>query len=260
MERLMEFFRFGLNDYSLALLTFFLLLVPAALYIMGLMEGRVGRVMFLSGILLHLTSIIHRGLLLGWLPLTEKHDNLSLMAFVAALLYLYLMRSNKYKAITRYALPFICGMIFVALKFKTINTISPFMQSPWFFAHSLFYFLAFAWFGLAACFGLHYVLTGEGEYEVVQYRLLSQGWILLSVALFAGSVWFYLAYGTYWLWSAKELWISITWLYVGLYLHARLMRSFHGVPAAVMGVLVFGVALFTYFGVGTVIPSPPTQF
>ncbi len=79
-------------------------------------------------------------------------------------------------------------------------------------------------------------------------------------ARFAGSVWFYMAYGTYWLWTSKEMWISITWLYVGLYLHARLMTRFRGVPAAVMGVLVFGVALFTYFGVGTVIPSPPTQF
>ncbi len=240
-----------------------MLLAPAAFYIMALMEGRAGRAMFGTGLALHALSIAHRGAVLGWLPLTEKHDNISFMAFVTALVFWYISRidrNEKFKSLGRYALPLICGMIFVALKFHTINTMSPFMQTPWFFAHSLFYFISYAFFAIAACLGTHYVISGESEYEVMEYRLLSLGWILLSVSLFAGSVWFYFAYGTYWLWTSKEMWISITWLFVGLYLHARLMRSLHGVPAAVMGVFVFGVALFTYFGVGTVIPSPPTQF
>ena len=182
------------------------------------------------------------------------------MAFVAALVFLYISRQGRFKSLSWYALPLICAMIFVALKFHTINTIGPFMHTYWFYAHTLFYFISYAFFAIAACIGTHYVASGESEYEVLQYRLLSFGWILLSVSLFSGSVWFYLAYGTYWLWTSKEMWISITWLFVGLYLHARLMRPLHGVPAAVIGVLVFGVALFTYFGVGTVIPSPPTQF
>ena len=259
----MEFFRFGLNDYGLAVLTFFMLLAPAAFYIMALMEGRTGRAMMGAGLALHAVSIAHRGALLGWLPLTEKYDNISFMAFAAAVLYYFVSRNDrneKLRSLGRYALPLICGIIFVALKFRTINTISPFMQTNWFMAHSMFYFISYAFFAIAACLGTHYVVSGESEYEVAQYRLLSLGWILLSVSLLCGSVWFYLAYGTYWLWTSKEMWISITWLFVGLYLHARLMRPLHGVPAAVMGVFVFGVALFTYFGVGTVIPSPPTQF
>jgi len=256
----LEFFRFGLNNYGLAVLTFFLLLAPAACYIMALMEGRSGRAMMGAGLALHALSIAHRGAVIGWLPLTEKHDNISFMAFAAAIVLWYISRNEKFKDLGRYALPLICAMLFVSLKFHTINSISPFMQTPWFFAHSLFYFISYAFFAMAACLGTHYVVSGDSLYEVLQYRLLSFGWILLSVSLFSGSVWFYFAYGTYWLWTSKEMWISITWLFVGLYLHARLMRPLQGVPAAVMGVLVFGVALFTYFGVGTVIPSPPTQF
>ncbi len=249
------------------MLTFFMLLAPAVFYIMALMEGRAGRVMLGAGLALHALSIAHRGALLGWLPLTEKYDNISFMAFVTAIVFWYISRNDrrnqrneKFGSLARYALPLICVMLFVSLKFHTINSISPFMQTPWFFAHSFFYFVSYAFFAIAACLGTHYVVSGDSQYEVLQYRLLSLGWILLSVSLFAGSVWFYFAYGTYWLWTSKEMWISITWLFVGLYLHARLMRSLYGVPAAVMGVLVFGVALFTYFGVGTVIPSPPTQF
>ncbi|KKL63458.1 hypothetical protein LCGC14_2174910 [marine sediment metagenome] len=263
----MEFFRFGLNDYWIAVLTFIMLVTPAAFYIMALMEGRLGRAMFGTALVLHAVSIAHRWAQLGWLPLTEKHDNISFMAFTVALLYFYLDRGwerqkgeGLLKQLQLYALPLVCALLFTAAMFMPINTISPFMQTPWFFVHSFFYFVSFALFALAACLGTQYVISGEGRYEVMQYRLLSYGWILLSISLFAGSVWFYLAYGTYWLWTSKEMWISITWLYVGLYLHARLMTRFRGVPAAVMGVLVFGVALFTYFGVGTVIPSPLTPF
>jgi hypothetical protein len=251
---------FGLDDYGLTVLSFFLLVIPAGFYIMGLMGGKSGRVLFSAGLVMHALSIAHRGALLGRLPLTERHDNISFVAFVIALIYLFLSRKRDMRQAANWLLPLICGVVFVAVGHRTINTVSPFMQTPWFYTHSLFYFMSFAFMGAASALGIHFVATGDAAYEVLEYRLLSIGWILLSMALFAGSVWFYLAYGTYWLWTSKELWISITWLYVGLYLHARLMTGLKGRPAAVMGVLAFAVAMFTYFGVGTVIPSPPTQF
>lgn len=272
----MEFFRFALNEYQLAVLMLFMLLAPAAFYVMGLMEGgqgRAGRRMFIAGLVLHFLSIAHRGLLLGWLPITEKRDNISFMTFVLALLYFYLdgrmdsrggeadkgMDKNM-KNLQWLVIPLICVLIFVAVMHRTVNTLSPFMLTPWFFAHTFFYFLSYAFFALAACLGTQYIISGRAEVEVFQYRMLSLGWILFSVSLFAGSVWFYLAYGTYWLWTSRELWIAITWLWLGLYLHARLMRGYRGEPVAVLGVLVFAVALFAYFGVGSVISSPPTQF
>ena len=123
----MEFFRFGLNNYGLAVLTFFMLLAPAACYIMALMEGRAGRAMLGAGLALHALSIAHRGALLGWLPLTEKHDNISFMAFAVAVLYCYISRNGRnerFKDLGRYALPLICAMLFVSLKFHTINFMS----------------------------------------------------------------------------------------------------------------------------------------
>ena len=40
--------------------------------------------------------------------------------------------------------------------------------------------------------------------------------------LVAGGIWGYYAWGTYWLWTPKELWTSILWLFYALWLHLRL--------------------------------------
>jgi ABC-type transport system involved in cytochrome c biogenesis permease subunit len=70
-----------------------------------------------------------------------------------------------------------------------------------------------------------------------------------------GGVWAYLAWGTYWLWTPKELWTVLLWLFYSLYLHARLMGWWTGRPAVVLGIAGFGVVMFTYLGVGLLMKS-----
>lgn len=250
----------GLDEYGVSVLTVFLILIPTAFYILGALEGRLGRYLFSAGLVIHGLSILHRGLLTGRLPLSEKHDNISFMAFSMALMYLYLIRKKDARDFSVIVPPLISVFMFISIGFSPADSISPFLNTPWFYLHSFLYFLSYAFFGISASTGVLYILKGGPDYEQLQYKSAACGWIILSLSLFAGSVWFYIAYGTYWLWTSKELWITITWLYYGLYLHARLMRGLKGKPASVIGALGFAVALFTYFGVGTVIKSPPTQF
>lgn len=250
----------GLGDEGQSLLNIFLVLIPATLYILGLMEGKKGYYFFLAGIFFHLLSIILRALTLQTIPLTEKHDNISFMAFSMALTYLYFYKKSDMKNLGVIALPLIAVFMFIAVKHMPINTISPFLKSPWFYLHMFFYFIGYGFFGISACIGLLYLFSGKEEHELLQYKAGIHGWIMLSVSLVLGSIWFYMAYGMYWLWTSRELWATLMWFFYGLYMHARYIKGFSGRPAAVLGVLGFLVALFTYFGVGTIIPSPPTQF
>jgi ABC-type transport system involved in cytochrome c biogenesis permease subunit len=70
-----------------------------------------------------------------------------------------------------------------------------------------------------------------------------------------GGIWAYLAWGTYWLWTPKELWTVILWLYYSLYLHARLRPWWSGRPISVMSVAGFLIVLFTYLGVSLFMKS-----
>ena len=224
------------------------------------MDGKTGRLLFVAGLITHASAILLRGFALGGIPLTEKHDNISFMAFSTALCYLYFSRKGRMKELAVTALPLISVILLVSLAYSPINTVSPFMRSPWFYIHMLFYFISFGFFGVSSALGVHYLVSGNSGHEALQYKAAIFGWIVFSASLVAGSIWFFMAYGTYWLWTSRGLWTTLTWFYYGLYLHLRLMKGFRGRPAGVVGVLGFAVALFTYFGVGRVIPSPPTQF
>ncbi len=247
-------------DDSRIIITYALLLITASLYIMGLLKGKRGYYLFLSGIGLHLLGMLLRGLETGSIPLTEKHDNISFMAFSMALAYAYVSRKKDIKNLDILVLPLIALFLFVSLIHIPINTISPFLKTPWFYLHTFLFFSSYGLFGVGSCIGLLYFFYRNTEYEALQYRAIMSGWILYTIALIAGSVWFFIAYGTYWLWTPKELWTTLTWFYYGLYLHIRLMKGFRGLPASVVGILGFAFALFSYFGVGTILPSPPTDF
>ncbi len=237
-----------------------LVLVASVLYAMGMMEGRAGRVMFFSGLSLHVVTLIHRGAVLGWLPLTEKLDNVSWMALSMALCHWYYTTRDRLGDVNLISLPMIVVLNVSALAFRPVNTMTPFMHSPWFFLHTLFYSISYGYMGMASAIGIQSLIARRPEYEPLAYRAAMAGWIAISVSLCAGSIWFFVSYGTYWLWSAREMWITIMWLYWSLYLHARLMRGLKGTPARVIGAAGFAVAVFAYFGVGTIIPCPPTDF
>lgn len=250
-----------IDPYAQELVAFMLLVLPALFYIMALYEDRKGTWLFGVGIGLHLASIAERWMYTGLIPLSEKRDNISFMALCIAALYLTIRARRGTRGLINVLAPItICGLLVVATGFRTMDSISPFMQTPWFYGHVIFYFASYAMFALSACYGVTNALAPDDAKEWSQYRLASVGWIHLSASLICGSIWFYIAYGHYWLWTSKELWITTLWLYYGVYLHARLMPELRGRTAAIIGALGFAVALFTYFGVGAVIPSPPTQF
>lgn len=250
----------GIGEEGRALLSIFLILLPASFYIMGLMGGKKGHFLFLCGIFFHIISVAERALTVGSVPLAEKHDTISFMALASAAVYAFFGRKAGSDKLGMVALPLVSSLLIVSSLYLPINTVPPFLKSPWFYLHIFFYFSGYAFFGIAACAGIYYVYSGDSEYEPLQYRGIIYGWVLFSVSLVIGSIWFYVAYGTYWLWTSRELWTTLTWSYYGMYLHARYIRGLTGRPVAIIGSAGFLVALFAYFGVGTIIPAPPTQF
>jgi ABC-type transport system involved in cytochrome c biogenesis permease subunit len=81
------------------------------------------------------------------------------------------------------------------------------------------------------------------------------GYSFFSASMVSGGIWGYYAWGTYWLWTPKELWTSILWLFFSLYPHLRLKGPAWDRTVAWGGIIGFGVTLFTYLGVSLLMKS-----
>ncbi|HAV42339.1 MAG TPA: c-type cytochrome biogenesis protein CcsB, partial [Acidobacteria bacterium] len=87
-------------------------------------------------------------------------------------------------------------------------------------------------------------------YDLIAYRAVAAGFPLFTLgALVFGMIWASRAWGRYWSWDPKEVWSLITWLFYALYLHTRLVMGWKGKRSALIAIIGFLAALFTFFGV-----------
>lgn len=228
------------------------------LYIGGSFKRR----FLVAGCLAQAAYLLIRGVRLGRVPLVGPHDTLIfLAASVAGFSFLYPAARQKrsYRALIGAMAALFSFFAMFGRPFEGV--LPPVLSTYWFELHVGLSFFSYAFFGIGAALGTIYLSQGqqrEAALEKSQYRFILAGYLLFSVAMIAGGVWAYLAWGTYWLWTAKELWTSIVWLYYSLYLHLRLRPAWHGKKTAAAGVLGFILVLFTYLGVGLLMKSSHT--
>ncbi len=233
------------------------------LYMGGLFKRR----FLVAGCLTQTAYLLIRDHRLGRVPLVGPHDTLIfLAASLAGFSFLYPAGAGGQKNRERSFRMLIAAMAalfsFFAMFARPFEgVLPPVLSTYWFELHVGLSFFSYAFFGIGAALGVMYLSQGqqrEAALEKSQYRFILAGYLLFSVAMIAGGVWAYLAWGTYWLWTAKELWTSIVWLYYSLYLHLRLRPAWHGKNTSVAGVLGFVLVLFTYLGVGLLMKSSHT--
>nr|WFF47041.1 cytochrome c heme attachment protein [Silene repens] len=81
------------------------------------------------------------------------------------------------------------------------------------------------------------------------YRVISLGFILLTIGILSGAVWANEAWGSYWNWDPKETWAFITWTVFAIYLHIRTNKNFQGANSAIVAFIGFLIIWICYFGV-----------
>ena len=81
------------------------------------------------------------------------------------------------------------------------------------------------------------------------YRVISLGFIFLSIGILSGAVWANEAWGSYWNWDPKETWAFITWTVFAIYLHTRTNTKLEGVNSAIVASMGFLIIWICYFGV-----------
>jgi ABC-type transport system involved in cytochrome c biogenesis permease subunit len=221
--------------------------------------GSSWRLFFAAGCAVQLIYMVQRGLSLGRLPLLGPHDTLVFFALCIAVTAL----ATSFSPAVRQARWFmvISGITagfftLVALRFKPLNIPLPqILDTIWFELHVVFAFLAYALFVLGGLLCAAFLLHDKKAYLDIQFKTALVGWTFFSVSMVAGGIWGYYAWGTYWLWTPKELWTSILWIFYALVLHVRFKGGSWDRVAAWLGIVGVGVMLFTYLGVSMLMKS-----
>ena len=230
---------------SMELLLF--ILYPIALYRLWLM---------LPALALHAVLIVSTAMKYGRIPLIGIHETLGFLAFTIGAITVVAGWKRNRDLFSYITIPFIMLLLAGSIASPAMpGTLPPVLKTIWFELHVILSFVSYALFSIGAVFGILSLVYNEERAENNQYRSLLLGYVLFSTAMIFGGIWAYFAWGTYWLWTPKELWTVILWLYYSLYLHARLRQWWSGGPAALLGIAGFVIVLFTYLGVSLLMKS-----
>nr|YP_010760479.1 cytochrome c heme attachment protein [Cuscuta polyanthemos]WEY30477.1 cytochrome c heme attachment protein [Cuscuta polyanthemos] len=109
-------------------------------------------------------------------------------------------------------------------------------------------------------FKINYVVYANNYYKIQlsqeldywSYRIISLGFLFLTLGLVSGSVWANEAWGAYWSWDPKETWSFITWLVFTIYLHIRRNTNFKDTQSAIVASIGFFLIWICYFGVNLI--------
>jgi cytochrome c-type biogenesis protein CcsB len=227
----------------------------------------------IAGFSVHTAAIIYRYVAAGYLPISSMHEAASFFAWSIVLVQLFLSLRYHIGIMGAFIMPVVFSMMFTAAFLpRTIKPLSPVLQSNWLWVHTIFAFLGYAAFAVAFGVGIMYLiqehylksrhlgglfqrLPSLQALDDMNYRLISLGFPLLTLAIVTGALWSESAFGYYWRWDSKEVWSLITWLIYATIFHLRLTAGWRKKRAAWLSIIGFLVVLFTFFGVSYLLKS-----
>jgi len=216
---------------------------------------------FLAAFALHTVFFIARGVAAKRLPLSNQFEFANAFAWGVALMAIAVCARRKADWLKIAAMPAaLLIMTYAALQPMEIRDLMPALRSAWFGVHIGSAVIAYAAFVLAGCIGARFLIVSRREQEddkaldqmdYLSYRLVSFGFLFLTVVILSGAIWAEQAWSSFWSWDPKEVWALITWIIYAVYLHLRLRRKHRGKKMALFLVVAVFLVLFTFAGVNT---------
>ncbi|GAI95840.1 unnamed protein product, partial [marine sediment metagenome] len=202
---------------------------------------------------------------IGHAPLSNFYE--SIVFFSWSIIFVYLIMGKRYKSSLIGVLANFFAFILLAYASLSgdinsqIQPLIPALQSNWLISHVISCFLAYACFAISFGTSTLYLIKRrfkrnpvdilpESKFlDEVTYKMISIGFVLLTLGIITGAAWADHAWGRYWGWDPKETWSLITWLIYASFLHARLARGWKGIRMSLISIFGFVAVIFTYLGV-----------
>jgi ABC-type transport system involved in cytochrome c biogenesis permease subunit len=236
-------------------------------------DNRTNYAILLAAFLFHTGAMVKRGFSLAHCPVTNMYEAMVFVAWTIVTVYLCIGIFSRLRFLGAFASPVLFGMGVFAL----IALLSPEGEKPGFqggFAslHAALILLSYGAFGLSSIAGVMYI-TQEHDLkfrktravfslmppmerlEKVIGRLLTIGFILLTVGLLQSPLLLKQRYNVYFSNDPKLIWSLIVWAaYLGLIvLHSRFAQTGKRFAWGAVGTFVF--VLLTFWGVNLLSPA-----
>ena len=227
---------------------------------------RAARGIFTAAFAAQTVFTIWRGIVAGRVPLANQFEFASGFAWSAAIIGIVLYAKLRQEWIMTVSMPVAFLVLsYAAFQPMEIMELMPALRSTWFVLHIGSATFSYASFAIAGGLGAYYLMQlkkGHSEDETrmrqtdyMTYRLISLGFLLLTVVILSGAIWAEQAWSRWWSWDPKETWALITWILYAIYLHQRMRMKWQGKRMAWFAVIAVFCVLFTFAGVNKLLPG-----
>src|SRR4051812_2073839 len=239
---------------------------------LGRIAGGVAVGLNVAGLLLHLGTLVTRGIAADRMPWGNMYEFILSVTFVGSAAWLGVL--SRRPAVRHLGL-FVTLVLVVLLgaagliAYTPVGPLVPALHSNWFVIHVSTIILASGILLLGAVPAAMFLLkTGYDQgkrrfpyplgrhvaaaamLERLTFRLHAFAFPLFTFgALIAGPLWAEASWGRYWGWDPKEVWAFISWIVYACYLHARATPSVRRTTATWIALLGFATMLMNLFGV-----------
>jgi len=233
----------SLNYFNLSFALYFLamLFYAGTLFTHNKFFKVLARVFIITGII---TLFLYLGLrwqIAGRPPFSNMFESLVTFSWAIASAALFIDLKYKIKSVSALAvLMSVLAIGYSSLLDKEIAPLLPALKSNWLTFHVLTCFIGYAALTVAFVCGLILLFSKKEDVKLdrIGYKMISFGFLFLTLGIISGAVWANSAWGTYWSWDPKETWSLITWFIYAIYLHTRMRKGWKGKKAAWLAVLV----------------------
>ncbi|WIB79286.1 c-type cytochrome biogenesis protein CcsB [Curtobacterium sp. MCPF17_002] len=228
---------------------------------------RVGMAMTILALVLHVGSVVLRGIAADRVPWGNMFEfSLTGTALIILIFLLVQLWQNlKFLGV------FITGLTIILLGIATVNyyvpvrPLVPALESYWLVIHVFVAISGTGFFALGAGLAVSQLvqtyrqgrsassklrfmatLPDADRLEVLSYRVILVGFVLWTFTLIAGAIWAERAWGRYWGWDTKEVWTFIIWVIYAGYIHARATRGWRGARSSWLALIGFAAVMFNF--------------
>lgn len=212
------------------------------------------------------------------LPVANIAESLAVFAWISVVAYLLIEHWRDVRIVGAFAFP----VVFVVVLGAAIAMGAGHVASPgrvaelklvWLLVHVMPSLLSYAVFLLACCSAVMYLvharllkakrlsqtqqlLPSLDTLDALSYRLVAFGFVMLTIGMGTGAIWYGGSTGDYWGWLLKEIWPIVTWVMYAAYLHARMVAGWQRARTMWLLVIGFALVLLTYLVAHAVLPGP----